>query len=64
MRLLQANVCQAWRPHLTVDCHATNGSVHRFAMTYDVPHTIASGRHEPILFMREQLLPPVTRRLK
>jgi Zinc carboxypeptidase len=64
MRLLQANVCQAWRPHLTVDCHATNGSVHRFAMTYDIPHTIASGRHEPILFMREQLLPPVTRRLK
>jgi hypothetical protein len=64
MRLLQAHVCQMWRPHLTVDCHATNGSVHRFAMTYDIPHTIASGRHEPILFMREQLLPPVTRRLK
>jgi hypothetical protein len=64
MRLLQTNVCQAWQPHLTVDCHATNGSVHRFAMTYDIPHTIASGRPEPILFMREQLLPPVTRRLK
>jgi hypothetical protein len=64
MRLLQTHVCQAWRPHLTVDCHATNGSVHRFAMTYDIPHTLASGRQEPILFMREQLLPPVTRRLK
>jgi hypothetical protein len=64
MRLLQINVCQVWRPHLTIDCHATNGSVHRFAMTYDIPHTIASGRQEPILFMREQLLPPVTRRLK
>src|SRR5919199_102690 len=64
MRLLQANVCRAWQPPLTIDCHATNGSVHRFAMTYDIPHTIESGRHEPILFMREQLLPPVTRRLK
>src|SRR5262245_2371338 len=64
MRLLQANVCQTWQPHLTVDCHATNGSVHRFAMTYDIPHTIASGRQEPILFMREQLLPLVTMRLK
>jgi Zinc carboxypeptidase len=64
MRLLQANVCHAWQPHLTIDCHATNGSVHRFAMTYDIPHTIASGRAEPILFMREQLLPPVTQRLK
>src|SRR5919108_706532 len=64
MRLLQVNVCQAWQPHLTVDCHATNGSVHRFALTYDIPHTIESGRREPILFMREQLLPTVTRRLK
>jgi hypothetical protein len=64
MRLLQANVCRAWQPHLTIDCHATNGSVHRFAMTYDIPHTIESGRHEPILYMREQLLPLVTQRLK
>src|ERR687885_2399291 len=64
MRLLQRNVCQAWRPHVTIDCHATNGSIHRFALTYDIPHTIESGRREPILFMREQLLPPVTRRLK
>jgi hypothetical protein len=64
MRLLQAHVCQAWQPHLTIDCHATNGSVHRFALTYDIPHTIESGRAAPILFMREQLLPPVTRRLK
>jgi hypothetical protein len=63
MRLLQAHVCRPWRPHLTVDCHATNGSVHRFALTYDIPHTIESGRREPILFMREQLLPVVTRRL-
>ncbi len=64
MRLLQSMVCQPWQPHLTVDCHATNGSVHRFALTYDVPHTIASGRQEPILFVRDQLLPPVTQRLK
>jgi hypothetical protein len=57
-------VCRPWQPHLTVDCHATNGSVHRFALTYDIPHTIESGRRVPILFMREQLLPVVTRRLK
>jgi hypothetical protein len=64
MRLLQANVWLPWQPHLTVDCHATNGSVHRFALTYDVPHTIHSGRVEPIQFMREQLLPLVTRQLR
>src|SRR5919205_3329552 len=23
MRLLQANICQRWQPHLTLDCHAT-----------------------------------------
>jgi hypothetical protein len=60
MRLLQSRVCQAWEPDLTIDNHATNGSVHRFSMTYDVPHTVESGRAEPILWMREKLLPAVT----
>ena len=64
MRLLQSRVCQVWRPDLTVDCHATNGSVHRFAMTVDIPHTVESGRREPILYMREQLVPAVKRAVK
>jgi zinc carboxypeptidase len=64
MQLLQTRVCQPWKPHLTVDCHATNGSVHRFDLTFDVPHTIASGRPEPILFMRERMLPAVRREVK
>ncbi len=64
MRLLQQKICQVWQPDLTIDNHATNGSIHRFAMTYDIPHTIESGRAEPIVYMREQLLPPVTRALK
>jgi hypothetical protein len=64
MRLLQTRVCQPWQPHLTIDCHSTNGSVHRFDLTYDVPHTIASGRPEPILYMRERLLPAVRREVK
>ena len=60
MRLLQTRVVQVWEPELTIDTHATNGSVHRFAMTYDVPHTVDSGRPEPITFMRERLVPTVT----
>ena len=44
MRLLQQHVFQPWTPDLAIDCHATNGSVHRFDLTYDVPHTIDSGR--------------------
>lgn len=64
MRLLQSRVCQPWNAHLTIDCHATNGSIHRFAMTFDVPHTVASGRHEPIDYMRQQLLPDVQAAVK
>jgi hypothetical protein len=64
MQLLQSRVCRVWQPHLTIDCHATNGSVHRFAMTYDTPHTVESGRAEPIQWMREQLLPTVRERLR
>jgi hypothetical protein len=60
MRLLQSRVVQAWQPELTIDCHATNGSVHRYAMTYDVPHTIATGREEPIVYMRTKMMPSVT----
>ena len=64
MRLLQTRVCQLWEPDLTIDNHATNGSVHRFSMTYDIPHTVESGRGEPIEYMRQRLLPPVTAALK
>jgi len=57
-------VCQPWAPDLTIDNHATNGSVHRFSMTYDIPHTVESGRGEPVEYMRQRLLPPVTAALK
>jgi Zinc carboxypeptidase len=59
MRLLQQGVCIPWAPDLTIDNHATNGSVHRFHMTIDVPHTVESGRKEPIAMMRDRLVPEV-----
>ena len=59
MRLLQSRVVQVWEPELTIDTHATNGSVHRMAMTYDVPHTVPAGRPEPIAFMRGKMMPAV-----
>ncbi|MFC3551426.1 M14 family metallopeptidase [Lysobacter cavernae] len=64
MRLLQTRVMHPWSPHLTIDCHATNGSIHRFALTYDIPHTVHSGRAEPIAYLREQLLPAVSAAVK
>jgi hypothetical protein len=64
MRALQQNVCHAWTPDLTIDNHATNGSVHRFHMTVDVPHTVQSGRAEPIEFMRTRVVPDVMAAVK
>ncbi|MDY7225351.1 M14 family metallopeptidase [Hyalangium rubrum] len=64
MRLLQSRVAQPWEPDLTIDCHATNGSVHRFHLTYDVPHPFDSCRPEPIELMRDQFLPELTRRVR
>ncbi|NUP96678.1 MAG: peptidase [Planctomycetaceae bacterium] len=64
MRLLQSKVYRPWRAHLSIDCHATNGSVHRFALTYDTPHVPESGRREPIEYLRQRFLPVVTERLK
>lgn len=64
MRHLQERVCQPWNAHLVIDCHATNGSIHRFALTYDVPHTEESGRREPVDYMRERLLPAVRAAVK
>lgn len=60
MRLLQSRVLQVWEPELTIDTHSTNGSVHRYSMTYDIPHTVESGRGEPIAYMRERMMPAVT----
>jgi hypothetical protein len=64
MRLLQTQVCQPWNAHLVIDCHATNGSIHRFALSYDIPHTVHSGRREPIDYMRQQMLPAVRAAVK
>jgi hypothetical protein len=64
MRLLQTRICHVWNAHMVIDCHATNGSIHRFAMTFDIPHTVQSGRREPIDYMRSCLLPAVQAAVK
>lgn len=64
MRNLQQRVCIPWAPDITIDNHATNGSVHRFNMTVDIPHTVHSGRGEPIEFMRSRLVPDVMKAVK
>lgn len=51
-----------WDPHLSVDTHATNGSSHRYVLTYAEP-TNPSGHRASIAFVRDELLPVVTQRL-
>ncbi len=53
----------AWDPHLIMDLHTTNGSLHRYHLTYSPPLN-PSGPGLPISLVRDKLLPAVTARLE
>ena len=48
-----------WDPHLFIDTHTTNGSYHRYTITYDGPKNPA-GDPRVIGFMRQTFFPEVT----
>jgi len=49
-------------PHLFIDCHTTNGTRHRYQLTYDTPHNPSAP--QPLRqFMRNRMMPTITRRL-
>lgn len=50
-------------PHLFIDCHTTNGSRHRYQLTYDIPHNPTAPKSLRD-FMRDQMMPVVTRKLE
>jgi hypothetical protein len=52
-----------WRPHLTIDCHTTDGSIHGYDLTWDTSHTVESGPRGPMLYARDTMLPEIGRRL-
>ena len=52
-----------WKPHLTIDCHTTDGSIHGYDLTWDTSHTVESGPRGPILYARDTMLPEIGRRL-
>ncbi len=49
-----------WNPHLFIDTHTTNGSYHRYTITYDGPKNPA-GDPKVTGFMRQTFFPEVTR---
>ncbi|MFO0984161.1 MAG: M14 family metallopeptidase [Planctomycetota bacterium] len=53
-----------WRPHLTVDCHTTNGSIHGYHLTFDTSHLLGSGPRGPVLYVRDVMLPRISRSLE
>ena len=59
-----ARLYGVWRPHLTIDCHTTNGSLHGYHLTYDTAHLLPSSPRAPILYVRDTLLPAVSRQLE
>lgn len=48
-----------WWPHLVVDCHTTDGSIHAYDLTFDTAHTPTSGHPTPIQYVRTRMLPAV-----
>ncbi len=49
-----------WNPHVFIDCHTTNGSIHRYPLTYDIPHNPAVSASLRG-YLRDQMMPEVTR---
>jgi dipeptidyl aminopeptidase/acylaminoacyl peptidase len=51
-----------WDPALIIDCHTTNGSKHRFTLTYDGNRYIGSKQIED--WVNGKMMPEATRRVK
>lgn len=47
-----------WDPHVIIDCHTTNGSYHRYVLTYAGPK-VPAGNTALNIFARETFLPRV-----
>lgn len=52
-----------WDPHVFIDCHTTNGSLHRFVITYAGPK-MPAGDAELNRFSRDEFFPALRRRFE
>lgn len=58
-----ARLLTEWDPDLVIDTHTTNGSTHDYLVTYAAPQNPAA-HPAPLEFVRDLMLPEVTRRLE
>lgn len=56
-------VMNAWDPALMIDCHTTNGSFHRYVLTYDGPRHPNTGA-AMVEAIRDKMLPDVGKLLE
>ncbi|HOW25017.1 MAG TPA: M14 family metallopeptidase [Bacteroidales bacterium] len=63
MRGVITRIFNRWDPALTVDCHTTNGSYHEEAVTFNWMVN-PNGDRNLINYMRDELCPAVSQRLK
>jgi hypothetical protein len=68
-----AALVAAWMPHVTVDCHTTDGSIHGYELTFDAPRDLAScpagpggpsATSTPALYARDRLLRDASKALR
>lgn len=52
-----------WDPKLIIDCHTTNGSKHRYTLTYDAARYPAADA-KLVAYSNDTLLPEISKRLK
>lgn len=57
------SVMNAWDPAVVVDCHTTNGSHHRYVLTYSGAK-VPAGDASVIRYSRETMLPAIDRRFE
>jgi dipeptidyl-peptidase-4 len=51
-----------WDPAVVIDCHTTDGSFHRYTLTYDGPRHPDAGGLVP--FSRDRMLPEISQRME
>src|SRR5262249_46927368 len=52
-----------WSPAVVIDCHTTNGSYHRYTLTYEGPRVLA-GERSIIDYVEQKLFPQVGKKLE
>ncbi|MBI2901553.1 MAG: M14 family metallopeptidase [Planctomycetes bacterium] len=59
-----AKLYNRWWPHITMDCHTTDGSIHAYHLTYDSANNVASCPAAPVEYVRGTMLPAISRSLE